>query len=168
MDHYQWIHTFLNDKEKRCLFFWNDFDDMALRASDVAAPKFYDQGINPQDYQVCFFIKKHWETALTPQNLKECVHFRQIGSDPLDDLLEKMNQEYTKKLLQENDWPDGVKKEFIMNLHKFMAFLNETTHAARGQTFLYIPDEDLSDLEAAAKDKDLLQRLESTMIHWTQ
>ena len=55
-----------------------------------------------------------------------------------------------------------------MNLHKFMAFLNETTHAARGQTFLYIPDEDLSDIEAASKDKDLLQRLESTMIHWTQ
>jgi dynein heavy chain len=43
-----------------------------------------------------------------------------------------MNQEYVKKLLQDNDWPDGVKKEFIMNLHKFMAFLNETTHAARG------------------------------------
>lgn len=47
VDHYQWMHTFLNDKDKRCLFFWNDFDDMALRASDVAAPKFYDQGINP-------------------------------------------------------------------------------------------------------------------------
>jgi hypothetical protein len=43
-----------------------------------------------------------------------------------------------------------------MNLHKFMAFLNETTHAARGQTFLYIPDEDLTDIDAAAKDKDLL------------
>jgi dynein heavy chain len=33
---------------------------------------------------------------------------------------------------------------------------------------LYTPDEDLSDIDAAAKDKDLLQRLESTMIHWTQ
>jgi dynein heavy chain len=49
-----------------------------------------------------------------------------------------------------------------------MAFLNETTYAARGQTYLYIPDEDLSDIEAAAKDKDLLQRLESTVIHWTR
>jgi dynein heavy chain len=86
----------------------------------------------------------------------------------LEDLLAKMNGEYVKKLLQENDWPDGVKKEFIANLHKFMAFLNETTYAARGQTYLYIPDEDLSDIEAAAKDKDLLQRLESTVIHWTR
>lgn len=49
-----------------------------------------------------------------------------------------------------------------------MAFLNETTHAARGQTYLYIPDEDLSDIEAAAKDKDLLQRLETTVIYWTR
>jgi dynein heavy chain len=55
-----------------------------------------------------------------------------LGNDPLEDLLEKMNNEYMKKLLQDNDWPDGVKKEFIANLHKFMAFLNETTHAARG------------------------------------
>ena len=58
--------------------------------------------------------------------------FKAIGMDPLEDLLEKMNTEYVKKLLGENDWPDGVKKEFIANLHRFMAFLNETTHAARG------------------------------------
>ena len=49
-----------------------------------------------------------------------------------------------------------------------MAFLNETTYAARGQTYLYIPDEDLSDIEAPAKDKDLLQRLETTVIYWTR
>jgi dynein heavy chain len=88
--------------------------------------------------------------------------------DPLEDLLEKMNTEYVKKLLQENQWPDGVKKEFIANLQRFMSSLNETTHAARGQTYLYIPDEDLTDVEAAAKDKDLLQRLESTVIYWTR
>jgi len=33
---------------------------------------------------------------------------------------------------------------------------------------LYIPDEDLTDIEAAAKDKDLLQRLETTVIQWTR
>lgn len=29
------------------------------------------------------------------------------------------------KLLGENDWPDGVKKEFVANLHKFMATITE-------------------------------------------
>jgi hypothetical protein len=36
------MHTFLQNKEKRVLFFWNDFEDWSLKASDVAAPKFYD------------------------------------------------------------------------------------------------------------------------------
>ena len=113
-------------------------------------------------------MKRKWDEPIGLENLEECVLFKQIGMDPLDDLLEKMNGEYVKKLRQDNDWPDGVKKEFIANLHRFMAFLNETTHAARGQTYLYIPDEDLTDIEAAAKDKDLLQRLESTVIYWTR
>lgn len=39
---------------------------------------------------------------------------------------------------------------------------------SKGQTTLYIPKEDLSDVEAASKDKDLLQRLESTVIYWTR
>ena len=81
--------------------------------------------------------------------------------------MDKINQEYVKKLLGENDWLDGVKKEFVANLHR-LTFLNEQTHSARGQTYLYIPDEDLIDIEASAKDKDLFQRLESTVIYWTR
>jgi dynein heavy chain len=151
------------------IFFWNDFDgSLALRVSTTNPPLFYDQGINPNEYQVVYFMKRRWDRNITEANLQDCVLFKTLSSDPLEDLLAKMNGEYVKKLLQENDWPDGVKKEFIANLHKFMAFLNETTYAARGQTYLYIPDEDLSDIEAAAKDKDLLQRLESTVIHWTR
>jgi len=69
---------------------------------------------------------------ITLENLQEVVLFKVIGNDPLQDLLERMNSEYVKSLLQDNDWPEGVKKDFISNLHKFMAFLNETTHAARG------------------------------------
>jgi hypothetical protein len=67
-----------------------------------------------------------------------------------------MNDEYLKKLLNDNDWPDGVKLEFFANVHRFMAFLNETTYLARGQTYLYIPEEDLSLMDAVIKDKDLL------------
>jgi dynein heavy chain len=94
--------------------------------------------------------------------------FKSIGTDPMEDLLETMKSEYVKKLLADNSWPDGVRKEFMSNLHQFMAFLNVSTYEARGQTYLYIPDEDLTDDEAAAKDKDLLQRLETTVIQWTR
>jgi dynein heavy chain len=79
-----------------------------------------------------------------------------------------MTAEYLPKLLGEKSWPEGVKKEFVAQLHKFMAALTEASHASKGRTTLYIPNEDLSDVEAAAKDKDLLQRLESTVIYWTR
>ena len=36
------------------------------------------------------------------------------------------------------------------------------------QTVLYIPNEDLADLEKCSKDKDLTQRLEAVVIHWTR
>jgi dynein heavy chain len=121
-----------------------------------------------QDYQIAYFIKKVWDSPITIDNINNCLLFKGIWTDPLEDLLDKMNTDYVKKLLQDTDWHDGVRKEFIANLHRFMAFLNETTNAARGQTYLYIPDEDLTDIEAAAKDKDLLQRLESTVIYWTR
>lgn len=38
----------------------------------------------------------------------------------------------------------------------------------KGKTQLYIPEEHISDIDAATKDKDLIQRLESTVIYWTR
>jgi dynein heavy chain len=105
---------------------------------------------------------------ITISNIKEAILFKSIGTDPMEDLLETMKTDYAKKLLADNSWPDGVRKEFMSNLHQFMAFLNVSTYEARGQTYLYIPEEDLNDEDAASKDKDLLQRLESTVIQWTR
>lgn len=41
-----------------------------------------------------------------------------------------------------------------------MASLTEMSFQAKGVTVLYIPSEDLDNIENAAKDKDLIQRLE--------
>jgi hypothetical protein len=41
-----------------------------------------------------------------------------------------------------------------------MASLTEMSFQAKGITVLYIPAEDLDDIDKAAKDKDLIQRLE--------
>lgn len=79
-----------------------------------------------------------------------------------------MNAEYVPKLLGENDWPDGVRKEFQANLNKFMATITEESQRPKGRTFLYIPEETITDVDTAVKDKDLLQRLESTVIYWTR
>jgi dynein heavy chain len=50
-----------------------------------------------------------------------------------------------------------------------MASLTECAWDQRGTTRLYIPSEEgLDTPEVAAKQKELVQRLESTLIHWTR
>jgi hypothetical protein len=36
-----------------------------------------------------------------------------------------MNGDYLNKFLGENDWPEGVKKDFVASLHTFMATVTE-------------------------------------------
>lgn len=50
-----------------------------------------------------------------------------------------------------------------------MASLTESVYEKKGCTVLYIPD--LSNIEEpaqAAKDKNLVQKMEATLIHWTR
>jgi hypothetical protein len=54
----------------------------------------------------------------------------------------------------------GVKKEFTGHLQKFLASLTEVVYQAKGSTVLYIPNENLDDIEKAATEKDVVQRLE--------
>jgi len=49
-----------------------------------------------------------------------------------------------------------------------MATLTEESAQSKGRTQLYIPEEHISDVDTAVRDKDLLQRLESTVIYWTR
>ena len=47
-----------------------------------------------------------------------------------------------------------------------MATLTEYSFSQEGITELYIPNEDLVNIEQASHDKDLLQRLEAILLHW--
>ena len=100
-------------------------------------------------------------------NIDKNVMTGLCNGDPLDQLLTMMN-DACPKLLGESDWPDNVKKEFTSNLHNFMAFITEASYVAKGMQNLYIPNEDLSDMDTAKKDKELMQRLETIVIYWTR
>jgi hypothetical protein len=41
-EHFVWLNDFLSEPDQRTIFFWNDFEDLALRVSNTAPPKFYD------------------------------------------------------------------------------------------------------------------------------
>ena len=91
-----------------------------------------------------------------------------MTGDAIESLLRRMNSLYMPTFLNNKLWPESFKKEFSGQLNKFMASLTETTYNIKGHTVLFVPTEELSNLEAAAKQKDLVQRLESTLIHWTR
>lgn len=87
-----------------------------------------------------------------------------VSGNVMDSLLQVMTSVYVPTFVANDSWPESVRKEFSRQLHKFMASLTESANHMKGHTVLYLPDEDLSN----PSDKDLIQRLESTLIHWTR
>ena len=102
---------------------------------------------------------------VTPDNLGEIVQFGLIQqSNLVQSIYNVMSNLYLPSMLKETSWPDTVRKQFTGQLHKFMATLTEVTYSKKGKTMLYIPQEGVN----SGKDKDLIQRMESILIHWTR
>ena len=107
------FYDFLEDYNYVKFFVWLD-QASEVQVSFDSAPKYFGKQfllINPfkdlkdqrvEQYQVCYFIKRAGKEIITGQ----------INDNPLDDLLTKMTNEYVPKLHGEQEWPDGVKKEF--------------------------------------------------------
>ena len=104
---------------------------------------------------------------LTLSTISSTVYFGTVDGSLMDSLLRHMSSIYLPTFLASSSWPDSVKKDFTTALHRFMASLTEATHQAKGHTVLYLPDEPAPTHDSAA-DKDYVQRLESSVIHWTR
>jgi dynein heavy chain len=115
-----------------------------------------------------FYFKRQKEEVSARENLPHYVQSGAVSGDVVDHLLLLMNSVFVPMSMADHAWPDNVRKEFTAQVQKFMSSTTEMANNARGATVLYIPDDDLSDLEAASKDKDLVQRLEASLIHWTR
>ena len=105
------------------------------------------------------------------QNSRAFVARVQVGTvagGALESLLRLMNGVYVPMFLDNSGWPESLRKEFVAQMQRFMAYLTDTTHQLDGHTMLYVPQESLEDVEAAARDKDVVQRLESLLVHWTR
>eukprot|EP00232_Nephroselmis_pyriformis_P029065 CAMPEP_0182867354 /NCGR_PEP_ID=MMETSP0034_2-20130328/8675_1 /TAXON_ID=156128 /ORGANISM="Nephroselmis pyriformis, Strain CCMP717" /LENGTH=4528 /DNA_ID=CAMNT_0024999703 /DNA_START=83 /DNA_END=13669 /DNA_ORIENTATION=- len=118
--------------------------------------------------ELLYFVRDPNKPVVTPLSIDATVHFGVVNEDAKDALLRLMEKLYVPAVLSNKTWPDSIKKEFTGQVHKFMANLTEATYEAKGQTVLYIPLEEIGDVPEAAKEKDLVQRLESTLIHCTR
>ena len=94
---------------------------------------YLDQHYPVNTYSFVFFIKSNNNDDVTDNDRKKITmdgietqlicDF--VETEPLDDLLTRMNGDYLNKFLGENDWPEGVKKDFVASLHTFMATVTE-------------------------------------------
>ena len=101
-------------------------------------------------------------TEITPDNFLKVVQFGTVTGGQIESLLRMMTGIYAPTFFENTSWPDSIKNDFSAQLHKFLASLTDTRWKMDGKTVLYVPNEGIKmDNELAAKDKDLVQRLES-------
>ncbi|XP_063305793.1 dynein axonemal heavy chain 2 [Pelobates fuscus] len=118
--------------------------------------------------QLMYFIRKE-RAPLTPENLEETLQFGSMRGSYIVALLRLMNGIYAPYIFSNTSWPESIRNNFSAHVHRFLATLTDTRYKLQGHTVLYIPIEAMNLVpDAAIKDKELVQRLETAMVHWTR
>ncbi|XP_073510575.1 dynein axonemal heavy chain 2 isoform X2 [Phyllobates terribilis] len=118
--------------------------------------------------QLIYFIRKD-RVPLTPENLDETLQFGSVRGSYIVTLLRLMNGIYAPYIFSDNSWPESIRNDFLAQVHRFLAALTDTRYKLQGHTVLYIPIEAMQlKAEEAVNDKELVQRLETAMVHWTR
>ncbi|XP_053218034.1 dynein axonemal heavy chain 2 isoform X2 [Podarcis raffonei] len=158
-DHKAAMDQFLKDPTQQMLVFY--IDDFAGLKVEPVMP-FQEQK------QLTYFIRQE-NAEITEENFHEVVQFGTVRKPYIDSLIRNLNAVYLPQLFRKSTWPESIKNEFFSEIYHFMTSLTDTRSKMRGRTILYIPVESLTiKTEMALKDKALVQRLETSMIHWTR
>ncbi|KAF4323742.1 hypothetical protein BBO99_00000832 [Phytophthora kernoviae] len=120
----------------------------------------------PRGANCIMYFVKNGQTIVTPGNVKDALQFGTVEKDAIASLLYLMNGYYLQRLQANKSWPESVQKEFTGQFFRFMSSLTETVSRGCGKTVLYLPP--VNPDKFNYKDKDLVQQLESTVIHWTR
>ena len=120
--------------------------------------------VSRSDYEFFFFLKKK-QCRITKKNMHEEIVYDKVDGNIDKYLLDKMKENLSDRIFNLN-WPEGIKNDLISNMHKFLIILNQSYFQELNKVVLYIPRENVSGSEAS-KDKELVARLESIMIEWT-
>ncbi|KAJ3355389.1 hypothetical protein HDU91_005673, partial [Kappamyces sp. JEL0680] len=163
-DHLQLIKDFLtNPKDRKLVLYIDDKKKPATLHVSTALP-------TQVFSEMAYFIKESLAAGdvLTESNFERKVQYGKLTKNTMESLLKMMSHVYVPIFLGNKKWPDSVRKEFNNQLHKFMAFLTDTTYQMKGHTVLYVPEGYELVVEEAARSKDVVQRLEALLVHWTK
>ena len=156
-EHTAAVTEFLSGREPARLFAYLDGDALAVTST-----------VPPSGWSKLLAFVRDPSVPVVPAKMTAAVHFTLVNADLASSLLGVMQSVYAPAVLRNRRWPESVRKELAAQMHRFLASLTERSHELKGKTVLYIPDERVEDVDAAAEEKDLVQRLESTVIHWTR
>ncbi|XP_055262069.1 dynein axonemal heavy chain 2 isoform X3 [Moschus berezovskii] len=118
--------------------------------------------------QIVYFIRQA-PVPITPENFEETVQFGTVRGAYIPALLRLLSGVFAPQIFKNTTWPESIRNHFASHLHRFLACLTDTRYKLEGHTVLYIPTEAMNmKPEVVVKDKELVQRLETSMIHWTR
>jgi dynein heavy chain len=120
------------------------------------------------DGQLLYLIRDSSDEPISESNFSQRVQYGKVSQNVMENLLQLIHNVYVPIFLDNKKWPDSVRKEFNNQIHKFMAFLTDTTYQLKSHTVLYIPDSKHITSAENSKSKDVIQRLESLVIHWAR
>ncbi|KAJ8337733.1 hypothetical protein SKAU_G00366990 [Synaphobranchus kaupii] len=159
-EHDQALDSFASDASVRVLVVYLD-PSTGLRV-DFSLPA------EQVEEQVAYFIRTE-EMVIIEENFESMVHFGSLWGRGMEQLLWHLNGVHVPLVTLSKAWPESIKNNYTANLHRFLTNLTDTRFKLEGKTVLYIPMEALLfKPEVAAKDKELVQRMEVVMIHWTR
>ncbi|XP_048373762.1 dynein axonemal heavy chain 2 [Sphaerodactylus townsendi] len=158
-EHQAIMDLFLKDVTKQMLVVY--IDDLAGLKVDLVMP-------SQEQSQLTYFIRQP-NAEITEETFHKVVQFGTVRRPYIDSLMRVLNAVYLPQLFRKAAWPESIKNEFFSEIYHFMTSLTDTRSKMRGRTVLYIPIEALAAKpEVAVKDKALVRRLETSMIHWTR
>ncbi|TMS01980.1 Dynein-1-beta heavy chain, flagellar inner arm I1 complex [Larimichthys crocea] len=117
--------------------------------------------------QLFFFIRVPG-SIITAETFDVVIQFGTVRGDPAKRLLHDMTCVHAHAVALSAHGEKSIKDNYTNHMHCYLASLTDDVYKKVGKTVLYIPLEGLqSSPEEAIKNKKLVQRMETVMIHWT-
>jgi dynein heavy chain len=95
-------------------------------------------GVDSFDTDFVFLLKLPNEDNTYPEitqyNIANFLLTGTVRQNHLKGLLKSMNGIFIPYFVKDPAWPENIKKEFLSQLHKFMAYLTEVAHKQQNFT----------------------------------
>lgn len=120
------------------------------------------------------FVMKFGEGPVCPDRPGKFLMGKALEvGDHLEELGRFLSRRMIPEFRKDRIWPENIKNELIVEIHKFLGSVTEVLSKRRNQTMLYVPNEliseaNLTEAAGSQSEKDLVARLETVLNQWTR